>query len=239
MRRRSATCIAGVTRIVPVVILTLGLVGCSPSAPESTVDETTVPDPVSDVSTGSSVFDTEPAEASSEVTAADGAAPVLVVETVKGTFEIETYPVEAPKTVEHIVALAQRRFYNGLRVHRVEPGFVVQFGDPQSRDMTRRSLVGIAGKRKSDRRVRGQPSPQPSGRVGRRRSPRRSEPGRQPDVHLVRAATESGSRLHRLRSGHFRDGRRGAACRQRRHQENHREALRPGRGVATTSRISG
>ena len=145
MRRRSATCIAGVTRIVPVVILTLGLVGCSPSAPESTVDETTVPDPVSDVSTGSSVFDTEPAEASSEVTAADGAAPVLVVETVKGTFEIETYPVEAPKTVEHIVALAQRRFYNGLRVHRVEPGFVVQFGDPQSRDMTRRHLWGSQG----------------------------------------------------------------------------------------------
>ena len=35
--------------------------------------------------------------------AADG--PVLVVETVKGTFEIQTYPDEAPKTVEHILAL--------------------------------------------------------------------------------------------------------------------------------------
>ena len=67
-----------------------------------------------------------------------GAGPVLVVETVKGTFEIETYPNEAPKTVEHVLALVKRNFYNGLRVHRMEPNFVVQFGDPQTRDMTKR-----------------------------------------------------------------------------------------------------
>jgi len=67
-----------------------------------------------------------------------GAGPVLVVETVKGTFEIETYPNEAPKTVEHVLALVKRNFYNGLRVHRMEPKFVVQFGDPQTRDMTKR-----------------------------------------------------------------------------------------------------
>ena len=145
MRRRSATYIAGVTRIAPVVILTLALVGCSPSAPEATVEETTVPDPVSDAPIGNTVFGTEPAASSEAATADDGAPPVLVVETVKGTFEIETYPVEAPKTVEHIVALARRRFYNGLRVHRVEPGFVVQFGDPQSRDMSRRHLWGSGG----------------------------------------------------------------------------------------------
>jgi len=145
MRRRSAKYIAGVTRIAPVVILTLALVGCSPSAPEATVEETTVPDPVSDVPIGNTVFGAEPAASSEAATADDGAPPVLVVETVKGVFEIETYPVEAPKTVEHIVALAQRRFYNGLRVHRVEPGFVVQFGDPQSRDMSRRHLWGSGG----------------------------------------------------------------------------------------------
>ena len=71
-----------------------------------------------------------------------GAGPVLVVETVKGTFEIETYPKEAPKTVEHVVALVKRRFYNGQRVHRVVPGFVIQFGDPQTRDMTKRNQWG-------------------------------------------------------------------------------------------------
>ena len=72
-------------------------------------------------------------------------APVLVVETVKGTIEIETFPGEAPKTVEHVVALAERNFYNGQRVHRVESDFVVQFGDPQSRDMTRRAAWGTGG----------------------------------------------------------------------------------------------
>ena len=74
-----------------------------------------------------------------------GAGPVLVVETMKGTFELETYPNEAPKTVEHILALVKRSFYNGQRIHRVDPGFVVQFGDPQTRDMTKRDDWGTGG----------------------------------------------------------------------------------------------
>lgn len=74
-----------------------------------------------------------------------GAGPVIVFETVKGNIEIETYPAEAPKSVAHILALVKRNFYNGLRIHRVEPGFVVQFGDPQTRDMTKRDLWGTRG----------------------------------------------------------------------------------------------
>jgi peptidyl-prolyl cis-trans isomerase B (cyclophilin B) len=80
---------------------------------------------------------------------AAGGGPVLVVETVKGTVEIQTFPADAPKTVEHIVALAKRNFYNGLRVHRVVPGFVVQFGDPQTRDMTKRDRWGSGGSGRS------------------------------------------------------------------------------------------
>jgi peptidyl-prolyl cis-trans isomerase B (cyclophilin B) len=64
------------------------------------------------------------------------AAPVIVVETTKGTFEIETYPNDAPKTVAHIVDLVKAGFYDGQRVHRALPGFVVQWGDPRSRDTT-------------------------------------------------------------------------------------------------------
>jgi len=74
-----------------------------------------------------------------------GAGPLLIVDTVKGTFQIQLFPAEAPKTVAHIVALAKRNFYNGHRVHRVVPGFVVQFGDPQSRDMTKRDRWGSGG----------------------------------------------------------------------------------------------
>jgi cyclophilin family peptidyl-prolyl cis-trans isomerase len=60
---------------------------------------------------------------------------VIVVETTKGTFEFETYPADAPKTVAHIVALVRRGFYDGQRFHRAVPGFVIQWGDPRSRDL--------------------------------------------------------------------------------------------------------
>jgi len=74
-----------------------------------------------------------------------GAGPVVVVETMKGTFQFETYPNEAPKSVEHVLGLVKRNFYNGMRVHRQVAGFVVQFGDPFSRDMSKKDLWGTGG----------------------------------------------------------------------------------------------
>ena len=69
-------------------------------------------------------------------------APVLVLDTVRGVIEIETFPEDAPKTVQHIVALVKKNFYNGMRFHRAEPNFLVQVGDPQSRDMSREAWWG-------------------------------------------------------------------------------------------------
>ncbi len=74
-----------------------------------------------------------------------GAGPVVVVETEKGTFEFETYPNEAPRTVARILELVKSRFYNGMRVHRVVPGFVAQMGDPLTRDMTKKDRWGTSG----------------------------------------------------------------------------------------------
>jgi hypothetical protein len=96
---------------------------------------------------------TTPAAPAAAAKKSPGAGPVIVVETMKGTFEFETYPNEAPKTVEHIVALVKNRFYNGQRFHRVEPGFVVQFGDPQSRDPNKRDDLGHRRQRQSDWRA--------------------------------------------------------------------------------------
>jgi cyclophilin family peptidyl-prolyl cis-trans isomerase len=73
------------------------------------------------------------------------AAQTIVFETAKGNFEIELYPKEAPKSVQHILGLVKGRFYNGQRVHRLVPGFVVQFGDPLSRDMSKKGLWGTGG----------------------------------------------------------------------------------------------
>ena len=73
---------------------------------------------------------------------AQRSAPLIVVETTRGTFAFDTYPKEAPVSVAHIVQLARSGFYDGQRVHRAVPGFVAQFGDPQTRDLDKRSVWG-------------------------------------------------------------------------------------------------
>jgi cyclophilin family peptidyl-prolyl cis-trans isomerase len=74
-----------------------------------------------------------------------GAGPIIVLETERGTIEFETYPEEAPKTVARIIELVNRGFYNGLRFHRAEPNFLIQIGDPLSRDIGREAYWGGGG----------------------------------------------------------------------------------------------
>jgi peptidyl-prolyl cis-trans isomerase B (cyclophilin B) len=57
------------------------------------------------------------------------------IETNRGTLTAELYDREAPKTVENFEKLANAGFYDGVKFHRVIPGFVVQGGDPLSRDL--------------------------------------------------------------------------------------------------------
>ncbi len=52
------------------------------------------------------------------------------VETARGSFRIRLAGVAAPMTVMNFVSLAQRRFFDGVPIHRVVPNFVVQDGDP-------------------------------------------------------------------------------------------------------------
>jgi peptidyl-prolyl cis-trans isomerase B (cyclophilin B) len=52
-----------------------------------------------------------------------------------GEITLEFFPQDAPKHVENFLTLAKKGFYDGQRVHRVEPNFVVQFGDPQSKTL--------------------------------------------------------------------------------------------------------
>jgi len=58
-----------------------------------------------------------------------------ILNTDRGDIVIELYPNVAPKTVENFETLSKKGFYNGLTFHRVEPGFVVQGGDPQGNGM--------------------------------------------------------------------------------------------------------
>jgi len=53
------------------------------------------------------------------------------IELEAGKIVIELYEKDAPGTVANFVKLAKQGYYNGLRFHRVVPGFVVQGGDPK------------------------------------------------------------------------------------------------------------
>jgi len=55
---------------------------------------------------------------------------VGIIETQYGKIYIELFTKDAPETVKNFEQLANSGFYNGLTFHRVEPGFVVQGGDP-------------------------------------------------------------------------------------------------------------
>jgi peptidyl-prolyl cis-trans isomerase B (cyclophilin B) len=60
---------------------------------------------------------------------------VAVVETKFGNMTIEFFPQDAPKTVENFIKLAESGFYDGTRFHRIIPGFMIQGGDPLSKDI--------------------------------------------------------------------------------------------------------
>jgi peptidyl-prolyl cis-trans isomerase B (cyclophilin B) len=57
------------------------------------------------------------------------------IETNRGTLVAELYDKEAPQTVTNFEKLANSGYYDGVKFHRVVPDFVVQGGDPLSRDL--------------------------------------------------------------------------------------------------------
>lgn len=57
------------------------------------------------------------------------------IETNRGTIVAELFDKEAPGTVANFEKLANSKFYDGVKFHRVVPDFVVQGGDPLSRDL--------------------------------------------------------------------------------------------------------
>lgn len=70
--------------------------------------------------------------------------PRMTIETARGVIEIELFQADAPRTVGQILGLVKRNFYRGQRIHRVERS-LVQFGDPTSRDVSRKAWWGRSG----------------------------------------------------------------------------------------------
>ena len=67
------------------------------------------------------------------------------IRTSLGNIVVRFYDADAPKTVENFLKLSKEGFYNGTRFHRVIKGFMIQGGDPLSKDDSKKSVWGTGG----------------------------------------------------------------------------------------------
>jgi len=66
----------------------------------------------------------------------------VTVETTKGTISLELFESDAPKTVANFVGLAREGYFNGIIVHRISKGFVIQTGDSTGTGRGGKSIYG-------------------------------------------------------------------------------------------------
>jgi len=72
-----------------------------------------------------------------------GKNPIVTITTESGgVMNVELYPDIAPNTVDNFISLVQKGFYNGLVFHRVIKGFMIQGGDPLTKDESQKSRWG-------------------------------------------------------------------------------------------------
>jgi len=105
-------------KILPLILLTLILTGCSSEE---------VP------------IKKEPNTSSVEETM------IATINTNKGEIKIELFSDDAPKTVANFVKLSQEGFYNGTKFHRVIKSFMIQGGDPLTKNDSQKDLWGTGG----------------------------------------------------------------------------------------------
>lgn len=68
-----------------------------------------------------------------------------VFETNLGTFKLELFESQMPITTKNFIDLAEKGFYDGTRFHRVIEGFMIQGGDPLSKDDADKASWGTGG----------------------------------------------------------------------------------------------
>jgi len=80
----------------------------------------------------------------------DQTIPTITVKTATivtnfGDIEVQFSEETAPKTVANFISLASTHFYDGTKFHRVISGFMVQAGDPLSKDESKEAYWGTGG----------------------------------------------------------------------------------------------
>jgi peptidyl-prolyl cis-trans isomerase B (cyclophilin B) len=70
---------------------------------------------------------------------------VAIIKTTEGDMVAEFWPDVAPKTVENFITLAKKGYYDGTCFHRVIKGFMIQGGDPLTKDEAQEARWGTGG----------------------------------------------------------------------------------------------
>lgn len=127
-------------RIILTSLLIMGIMvtGCHPKggkkqAEETLNDSTEVTTPVDTATKAPEVVEEPIAEE-----------PILEMVTSMGSMKIKLYK-ETPQHRDNFVKLARKGYYNGLLFHRVIDGFMIQAGDPFTRDTTKVDIYGSGG----------------------------------------------------------------------------------------------
>ncbi len=124
LRKRTLLVVAALS-----LLATSGVVGCAESAPDK---------PAQPAHGG------QPPETPGQEAPSVESTQVAVMTTSKGVMKLEFYPDVAPGHVENFVKLANEGFYDGVKWHRIVPGFVVQAGDPLTKDVAGEVVKRVA-----------------------------------------------------------------------------------------------
>ena len=86
-----------------------------------------------------------PARAADATNAPAAAKEVAIIKTTEGDMVLEFWPEAAPKTVANFKKLAKDGFYDGTAFHRVVKGFMIQGGDPNTKNANAPDTYGTGG----------------------------------------------------------------------------------------------
>src|SRR5438094_9347824 len=91
----------------------------------------------------SAVFAAEEKKESSPMSTSN---EVAVIKTNEGEMVVQFWTDAAPNTIENFKKLARQGFYDGTIFHRIVKGFMIQGGDPSSKDSAKESAYGAGGR---------------------------------------------------------------------------------------------
>jgi len=129
-------------KLVILVVFSLTLAGCQQNA--ANTESSNLNQPAQNLNQAVNQNQTMPSQ--NDTTASDlENITQAVVKTNLGSFTVKFYKEDAPNTVANFVKLAKAGFYDGTRFHRIISDFMIQGGDPLSKDDSLKARWGTGG----------------------------------------------------------------------------------------------